>query len=129
MEWVTPFALLCHNTQSPLCLFLIKHQPQHKPTKHHCYITHIDGHENERDENGMVKWMTWKHTKQSHPSTLHPSFQPSSITLPFHSFKNTRFMFAVLHNCHCLLLRCEEEKSGDVNHVLFGKDDEATDGG
>ena len=77
----------------------------------------------------LWKWVTWKHTKQSHPSTLHPSFQPSSITLPFHSFKNTRFMFAVLHNCHCLWLRCEEEKSGDVNHVLFGKDDETTDGG
>ena len=31
MEWVTSFALLCHDPQSPLCLFLIKHQPPNQP--------------------------------------------------------------------------------------------------
>ena len=40
MEWVTAFALLCHNTQSPSCLFLNKHKPPHKPQKHYCCITH-----------------------------------------------------------------------------------------
>ena len=86
MEWVTPFALLCHNTQSPLCLFLNKHKPPHKPPKDHCRITHIEGYENEQD----IGWNCEVDDMETHKtvSSINPSpffstlFNHSSI--PFH---------------------------------------------
>ena len=106
--------------------------------KHYCCITHICGHENEQGVDGIVNG--WHGNTQNslihQPFTL--LFNPLQSPFHFNSIKHTHFMFVVLNNCNCEWLKCEEEKSersetgerkADVNHVLFGKDSETTDGG
>ena len=98
------------------CSFLSNTNHYTNHHNHHCCITHIDEDENEQDVDRMAKWMTWKHTKQSHPSTRHPSFQPSSITLPFHSLS---FYAIVQHSSLSTVIETQHTHHKQSIHACF----------